>query len=125
MSIRELWAKVPKVACQNCGECCGPVEMAPIEKQIITEFCSRNNISLGDFFSGTEARLFAGLMSQDGWQCPMRRDGKCQIYEVRPLVCRLQGATPRLVCPNFPNRKYPLGVTEAGCLVQQSWRASR
>ena len=32
--------------------------------------------------------------------CPHLGDQGCQVYAERPLICRLFGTTPRLVCPN-------------------------
>jgi hypothetical protein len=55
----------------------------------------------------------------------MFQNGGCVIYEVRPLICRLQGTVPDLPCPNNPNRKYPLTSDFGGRLVQRSWRANR
>lgn len=122
-SIQELYAKVPKVDCQRCGECCGPVEAAPVEKQIITEYCQRNNIPLKGFFSSLAVKCLD--VAAGHWQCPMFQNGGCVIYEVRPLICRLQGTVPDLPCPNSPNHKYPLTSDFGGRLVQKSWRANR
>lgn len=123
VSVRELWAKVPAVDCEGCGACCGPVEMAPVEKQVIIEYCQRNNIPLKNFFAPLAVRYLDVLAGY--WQCSMRKDGGCLLYEVRPLICRLQGCTPKLPCPNASCRKYPLSDAAAGALLQRSWRASR
>ena len=32
--------------------------------------------------------------------CPHLGEHGCQVYDERPLICRLFGTTPRLVCPN-------------------------
>ena len=32
--------------------------------------------------------------------CPHLGENGCQVYEERPLICRLFGTTPRLACPN-------------------------
>ncbi len=32
--------------------------------------------------------------------CPYLGDKGCQVYDDRPLICRLFGTTPRLACPN-------------------------
>jgi len=97
--------------------------MAPVEKQIITEYCQRNSIPFKGFFAPLAVRYLDVLAGY--WQCPMRQNGKCLIYEVRPLICRLQGATPELPCPKDSCRKYPLTSQAGARLVQRSWRASR
>ncbi len=116
--LKELYAKVPQVDCQNCGGCCGPVEVSPLEKQIITAYCKEHNITVGSFFS--PGRLLLALT--DEYTCPMRLNGRCAIYEVRPLICRLQGTTSGLPCPNVKECKFPLSDRAAGVLLKQSWR---
>ena len=32
--------------------------------------------------------------------CPHLGEKGCQVYDERPLICRLFGTTPRLACPN-------------------------
>lgn len=32
--------------------------------------------------------------------CPHLGNNGCQVYDERPLICRLFGTTPRLACPN-------------------------
>lgn len=32
--------------------------------------------------------------------CVHLGDNGCQVYDERPLICRLFGTTPRLACPN-------------------------
>ena len=34
------------------------------------------------------------------WDCPHLGVAGCQVYEERPLICRLFGTTPRLKCPH-------------------------
>lgn len=32
--------------------------------------------------------------------CPYLGEHGCEVYSERPLICRLFGTTPRLLCPN-------------------------
>ena len=32
--------------------------------------------------------------------CPYLGEQGCEVYDERPLICRLFGTTPRLPCPN-------------------------
>lgn len=32
--------------------------------------------------------------------CPHLGEGGCEVYEERPLICRLFGTTPMLLCPH-------------------------
>ncbi len=45
----------------------------------------------------TEAEHEAALADLS---CPHLGEQGCQVYGERPLICRLFGTTPRLLCPN-------------------------
>ena len=38
-------------------------------------------------------------------KCPYLINDRCSIYPVRPLVCRLQGVAPDLLCNKKTNQK--------------------
>lgn len=78
--LEELYAKIPKVECRpGCAECCGPAVWSRIEWERLPENMRRPAHSL---------------------TCPYSKpDGNCEIYELRPLVCRLFGAILRMTCP--------------------------
>lgn len=123
VTLKELYNRIPRVECKNCGECCGPVQMGKAERLIIRVYCEEHHIPLKHFFAKFEMQM---LMASAGlWECPMRREGKCLIYEVRPTICRLQGTAKRLPCPNFLNRKSVLSDKEAGRILEQSCKVER
>lgn len=86
--VRALWDRVPKM--KDCkGECdtsCGPTPAAPIEHDLI------------EVAAGKEA-----LRTEDGvlgaMTCSLLKDGKCEVYTLRPLMCRVWGTVPSLQCP--------------------------
>ncbi len=43
------------------------------------------------------AEMSAGEAS--GLTCTWLHEGRCSVYEVRPLICRLWGATEAMPCP--------------------------
>ncbi len=45
----------------------------------------------------TEAEHAAALAELS---CPYLGKHGCEVYDERPLICRLFGTTPRLLCPN-------------------------
>lgn len=64
-----------KFNCKNCGECCGdflPLSKGEIKK--IQMFVTKNGIK---------------NKQNDSMTCPFRNETfkKCDIYEVRPLIC--------------------------------------
>lgn len=54
----------------------------------------------------------------DELSCPHLGAQGCQVYEERPLICRLFGTTPRLACPNG---KRPVAMIEPR-IEQQIYR---
>ena len=100
--IWKLWDMMPEVSgCQACGECCNEgVTITKAEISIIKGFCQRLGISIG--------------MSPDGRTCPaLGEDGRCQIYEVRPVGCRLYGQVQWLECGRTTPPKWEPGVAKA------------
>jgi uncharacterized protein len=84
--LEELYARIPKFKCKRgCSECCGPVIFTKAEWERLPEEQRKNATSL---------------------TCPYScEDGKCEIYEKRPLLCRLYGTVKRLECPyNAPEK---------------------
>ena len=92
--LLELRDMIPSVSCiPGCHDCCGPVGACTEEMQRLSD----NGQVL--------------LRSWGTAKCGYLKDGKCSIYEERPLVCRLFGATfgrPELKCPHGVVADYPL-----------------
>lgn len=82
--IDELRERIPAVACiVGCHDCCGPVTAS-------SEEMARLPVK-------TEAEHAAALAELS---CPHLGAHGCEVYGERPLICRLFGTTPRLLCPN-------------------------
>jgi len=71
--------------CRNCGSCCGPV---PVTVSDI--------ILIKSYLADRDVEIFTG----DVLDCPFRNEAKkrCEIYPVRPTVCRLMGVCKGLEC---------------------------
>ncbi len=83
--LQELWRLIPAAeGCVACGGCCGPVFFTEAESKIIQRFCASEGIEIPE--------------TAEGINCSMLKDGKCVIYRVRPMMCRLHGVTPKLHC---------------------------
>jgi Fe-S-cluster containining protein len=75
--------RIPSFACvPGCHDCCGPVTTSTLEM-------ARLPVK-------TEAEHEAALAALN---CPHLGPKGCQVYDERPLICRLFGTTPRLLCP--------------------------
>lgn len=77
--LRKLYNQIPKIECKGlCDHSCSYIPMSDLEKKNITEKYGNANF-LND-------------------PCPKLRNGRCLIYEDRPLVCRLYGVVPEMRC---------------------------
>jgi uncharacterized protein len=70
--LDRLYKRLPKVKCpEGCTKCCGPIWMSKEEREKLPEVENPDT----------------------GYDCPFIKDGKCSVYEKRPLVCRAFGTT--------------------------------
>lgn len=102
-SLAKIYAAVPEVHCKGlCQQCCGPV-----------------------FMSATEERLIAAKHGSipsylPNLRCDKLKDGKCSIYQDRPLICRLWGAVRRMQCPHGCRPKHFLPDHDARALLDRA-----
>jgi len=84
-----LYAELPKLECKGrCQDSCGPIEMTPVERRRIEATGTHiPELSIARFKPGCEdcsALDFAG---------------RCSVYDIRPMICRLWGVTEAMPCP--------------------------
>ncbi len=86
--LNRIYSKLPAFRCkENCGECCGPIRWSLAEEIVIRDYLEKK---------GLEYRRIKSLFDK----CPyLTGDRKCEIYEVRPLICRAYGVVEGLECP--------------------------
>lgn len=79
--LEQLYAELPALDCQGrCAESCGPIAMSALERQRI---------------EARGVKLMPLAMT-----CPaLTQLGRCSVYEVRPLICRLWGLVEQMACP--------------------------
>ena len=81
--IRFFRKSIPSFACEpGCHDCCGPVTASSEEVSRLPQ--------------KTEAAHVEALAN---YNCVYLGVNGCQVYDERPLICRLFGTTPRLLCP--------------------------
>lgn len=86
---------IPSMRCdEGCGECCGIVPATEDEFRAIRRFIDLHEIAPAASLDGT---------------CPLYQGGKCTVYPVRPLICRLFGhsADPLMTCCRGYNVNVP------------------
>ncbi len=90
-SLNEIYQKVPRVKCQgHCAPFCSAIGYESIEKMNIEEKHSQ-------FPSGFENPTDNGQTIRCG---SLSSENRCTIYDERPMICRLFGATQMMMqCP--------------------------
>src|SRR5215469_7714608 len=102
---------VPDVGCQGlCQAYCGPVSASALERR-------RLKVRHGLHLHGMDEDLVRALLT-DGVMCPALKEGRCTVYEDRPLICRLWGATESLPCPHGCRPEKMLTNDEASALIR-------
>jgi Fe-S-cluster containining protein len=82
-ALDKLYAELPTITCRGeCAESCGPIQMSGIEWQRIVK-------KLGYTPRGNPSTL----------ACPMLTNGRCSVYAIRPMICRLWALVEEMACP--------------------------
>jgi Fe-S-cluster containining protein len=82
-----IYADLPTIDCQGfCHTSCGPIDMSRHERTRIR--------------TATGISIDARSAIRDGWaDCPaLTQFGRCSVYDLRPIICRLYGLTRQLPC---------------------------
>jgi hypothetical protein len=75
---------LPTMKCdEGCGRCCGIIPVTEKEYTRIMLRADRDGV----------------VPMAQGITCPFFQLGKCAVYEVRPLACRLFGQVDQMPCP--------------------------
>lgn len=92
-ALQELYARVPTVACKGlCNFACTAIDASGRERQRIRA-------------AGVELPPIAEMKHAnatiDDYRCPaLTVEGRCSVYEVRPMVCRTWGTNAAQPCPH-------------------------
>jgi len=92
-----LYAQLPTLECKGlCAHSCIPIDVSPGERvRIRREY---------DVEIPEPDELFA----QGCKTCVALKDGRCSVYEARPMICRLWGIDETMRCPH-------------GCVPEGGW----
>lgn len=104
--LEALYSRVPDLDCKGlCHTSCGIIEASVRERERMQEAGVRLPY-LDEFLE----------MDREGLEisCPaLTADKKCSVYDVRPMICRLWGATDSMPCP------YGCKPIDDGPLIQE------
>jgi Fe-S-cluster containining protein len=98
--LQALYDAIPAFECRpNCGDCCGPVPMAKAEWEPIKQVQRHTK--------------------PDCMTCMYLVDSKCSVYEHRPFLCRIYGASweAKLLCPHGCGPDKPLTKQQTTILM--------
>ena len=87
-ALQAIYDQIPVLPdCDGrCWTTCGPIHMSSRERRRIRD-------------TGTRIPPWEQAMQQPGFMCPaLGADHRCQVYPLRPVLCRLWGAVESLPC---------------------------
>lgn len=124
-ALRELYEQVPEVPCKGAchGACCfigaSVHEVQKIERLIGRKFetLDRREVAPVQAF-GQDARPLARFVCS-----ALTEDGRCSVYDDRPMICRIFGTTEKMRCYRGCQPERMLSDDEARELYRESIRA--
>ncbi len=93
--IDAILSTIPSFKCkEGCADCCGPVQLSRLEYYRCVKASGR---TADDVRQHMEKNIKRKI-----YQCPLlnQKTNQCSVYEVRPAICRIFGATRELSCPH-------------------------
>lgn len=114
-SLADVYARIPEVRCKGlCEESCGPIAMSAEEDRRLQE----RGVTVPSMLEGV-----AAIDRGEEYWCPALRNGRCTVYDDRPAICRLWGATTSLPCPHGCTPDHALSQQESFELLAAAGRA--
>lgn len=106
---------------RTCSDCCGPVPFTEPEFMALSRK-HRRLIAMKNLGEENLRLIKSFWVKGNVEKCVFSTPSGCEIYEKRPLVCRLFGASeqPRMQCPHGARADNPLGAKETAQMVRES-----
>lgn len=91
-AVRELYANLPTTDCKGlCWNSCGPIDMSQAERSRLADL----GVDIPVFTHESAERWANG----EPLHCPaLNSFGRCDVYDDRPLICRMWGVTESMPC---------------------------
>lgn len=104
-ALEAIYKRVPAIECKGlCHLSCGPISMGAFEAKRI------------------EKKVHALPVVNENLSCSMLKDGRCSVYAIRPLICRLYGVSEGMRCPFGCVPQNVLSRPEAYDLLEEALR---
>jgi Fe-S-cluster containining protein len=117
--LAKLYARLPLIDCKGrCSASCGPIRCSRRERNVLERVAGRElTTQTGTTILPDGRREPVGLCSM------LTPEGRCSVYEHRPLICRMWGVVENLRCPYGcqPEPRY-LTVDEAQDLRHEAFQ---
>lgn len=103
--IEAIYARIPKLACKRkCQDCCGPIAVFKPEFDHMCAYSGMVPPTKPTTMLSEGGANYGDAVLLDGGPCltcPFLNPhtGQCEVYEVRPLICRLWGVVKSMRCP--------------------------
>lgn len=92
--LEALYAQVPQIECQGlCADTCAGIDMGPVEQRAMRTA----GVKVPRL---VDVKLSVSRGEVPDFTCPALVDGKCSIYENRPMICRIYYADSDRPCPH-------------------------
>ena len=93
--LEDIYSQIPSFDCKHCHQCEGPIVWFEPEEIMMRDYLKKHNMK---YLKWSKEQF-----ERNKNKCPYLKKGRCSIYEVRPIVCRLQGVVPDLPCKHNKN----------------------
>lgn len=91
-TLADIYGLIPTVSCRGlCEDSCGPIAMSVEEDARLRDL----GISIPPMLDA-----LAAIERGEDYYCPALSEGRCSVYDARPTICRLWGATQSMPCPH-------------------------
>lgn len=96
-SLEEIYAGLPALECKGlCARSCGPIYVGQRELAAMT--AARPDLPVNREAPAPARGVWTSFKVDRKLRCPALKFGRCTVYEVRPLICRLWGMAPEMRC---------------------------
>lgn len=85
----------------KCARSCGPIGCSSGERKLIEDRAGRELTAVLD-------------------TCTMLKNGRCTVYSIRPVICRLWGVVPSMPCPHGCEPEWEMTDAEGYGIMAES-----
>lgn len=97
--LKKIYNKLPTIDCKKlCHTSCGLIAVGKQERKIAEKIMGKDPYPTLEE-ARERLRIATENKEKEPFRCSLLKEGKCSIYNIRPLICRIWGLTKKLRCP--------------------------